>query len=99
MPRQRKNQGPPALQMNPADASESGLSNGAPVLAQNDRGSSTAVLHITDKVRPGVVVLEDRWSCQSEKTPSAVNLMTPASWTPCGQPAYNDIFVDVVLAT
>jgi len=98
MPRQRKNQGPPALQMNAADASERGLANGAPVLAKNDHGSLVVALHVTDKIRPGVVVLEDRWSCHSNMTPAAVNLMAPPTWTPAGQPAYNDIFVEVLPA-
>jgi anaerobic selenocysteine-containing dehydrogenase len=95
MPRHRKSQGPPALQMNAADAGARGLIDGDQVVAQNDQGSLAAALHVTDKVRPGVVVLEDRWSCHSDMTPAAVNLLTPAAWTPAGQPAYNDIFVDV----
>jgi anaerobic selenocysteine-containing dehydrogenase len=98
MPRQRKNQGPPALQMNAADASARGLINGDPVLAQNDHGSLITALRVTDKIRPGIVVLEDRWWCHSDETPAAVNYMAPASWTRAGQPSYNDIFVEVLPA-
>ena len=61
MPRQRKSQGPPVLQMNADDASTRGLVDGNTVVARNDRGSLVLALQVSDKIRPGMVVLEDRW--------------------------------------
>lgn len=51
---------------------------------------------VTDAVRPGTVVPEGKW-WQEAGTPGAVaNRLAPARWTPAGQPAHNDIFVEVV---
>lgn len=99
MERQRKNQGKPVLQMNAADAQERGLADGDTVMARNQRAGFRVALQITDKIRPGIVVLEGKWWCHPAETATVANRLAPDAWTEAGQPAYNDIFVDVLQAT
>ena len=95
MPRQRKSQGEPMLEMNPNDATSRGLSNGQQVALKNELGEIHAALQITDKVRPGVVALPGKWWSQPVETGAVANLLTPSAWSPGGQPAYNDTFATV----
>jgi anaerobic selenocysteine-containing dehydrogenase len=96
MPRQRKQQGNPMLEMNRADAEKLGLSDGAPVLAQNEKGTIGAELSLTDGICEGTVVLEGKWwwAPAAEMT-SVANRISRGCWTDAGQPTYNDIFVTV----
>jgi anaerobic selenocysteine-containing dehydrogenase len=48
--------GDPALWIHPQDAAARGLTNGQLVRVFNDRGSHLAVVEITERARPGVVV-------------------------------------------
>ena len=96
MPRQRKNQGLPVLQMNQSDASTRGLVDGSTVMARNDRASLVAALQVTDKIRSGTIALEGKWWCHPSETAVVANRLAPDEWTDAGQPAYNDIFVDVL---
>jgi anaerobic selenocysteine-containing dehydrogenase len=96
MPRQRKQQGSPTLEMNTADAERLGLSDGEPVLAQNDKGAIGAELSLTDGIVEGTVVLEGKWWwAPPAETASVANRISRGRWTDAGQPAYNDIFVTV----
>ncbi len=61
MPRHRKQQGSPTLEMNRADAERLGLSDGEPVLAQNEKGAIGAELSLTDGIVEGTIVLEGKW--------------------------------------
>lgn len=90
MPRQRKAEGRPTLQMHPDDASVRGLESGAEVRVHNKRGKLTAVLHVSDDSRQGTVVLPGKWWNQD-----AANLLTSMAYSPGGQPAYNDTYVEV----
>ncbi len=99
MQRQRKNQGKPVLQMNAADAHERGLADGDTVMARNKRAALRVALQITDKIRPGIVVLEGKCWCRPAETAAVANRLAPDAWSEAGQPAYNDIFVDVLPAT
>ena len=96
MPRQRKGEGRPTLDMNPVDAEARQLSDGQEIIAKNSRGEILARLRITDDVRPGVTSLPGKW--WSLDTGAVGNLLTPASWAPGGQPAYNETFVEVLEA-
>lgn len=96
MERQRQNQGQPALQMNGTDASARGLGNGANVIVHNKKGSLSVVLQVTDKVRVGTVSLEGKWWRHPSQSDIIANRLAPGAWSEVGQPAYNDIFVDVV---
>jgi anaerobic selenocysteine-containing dehydrogenase len=81
--------------MHPSDANERGLGDGSRVAIANTRGTVYAYLHITDAVRPGVVVLPGKWWGQPADTAAVANVLTPSAWSSEGQPAYNDTFVTV----
>jgi anaerobic selenocysteine-containing dehydrogenase len=90
MPRQRQAQGRPTLAISSSDAGARGLTDQQEVLVKNQQGAIRAWLHVTEDIRPGVVALPGKWW-------SAVgNLLTPPAWSPGGQPAFNDTFVEVV---
>ena len=95
LPKQRKAQGEPTLDMNPVDASHRGLSDGQQVVLKNERGKLNTALHVTDSVCSGVVSLPGKWWSQPTETGAVGNLLTPSVWSPGGQPAYNDTFVQV----
>lgn len=95
MPRHRAAQKHPTLQMHPADAAAWSVIDGRAARVHNEAAEIEVVIEVTDGVRPGTVVLEGKW-WQERGAPGAVaNRLAPARWTPAGQPAYNDIFVEV----
>ena len=98
MPRQREAQGAPALEMNPADAAARGLADGQSVVLANQRGEIQATLAVGDAICPGAVALAGKWWSEPAETAALANLLTPSSWSPGGQPAYNDTFVEVEAA-
>ena len=99
LPRQRKSQGQPTLEMNPADAVLRGLADGEQVVLGNERGEIHAALKVTDTISSGVVALPGKWWSQPIQTGAISNLLTPSSWTDAGQPAYNNTFVKVASAS
>jgi anaerobic selenocysteine-containing dehydrogenase len=98
MPRQRKAQGQPVLEMNPSDAAERGLVDGQHVVLRNGRGEVRAALAVTDAICAGAVALAGKWWSEPAETGAVVNLLSPSSWSPGGQPAYNDTFIEVEAA-
>jgi anaerobic selenocysteine-containing dehydrogenase len=94
--RQRQAQGRPTLEMAPTDAAGRGLNDGQRVQLRNAQGSVHATLRVSDAVAPGVVSLPGKWWSLPEEAGAAANLLGPSSWSPGGQPAYNDTFVEVV---
>jgi anaerobic selenocysteine-containing dehydrogenase len=95
MARQQKGEGGPVLAMHPDDAGRRGLTDGRPVVIRNDRGSLRATLRVTDTVRPGVVALPGKWWGEPAEGSAVGNLLTPSAWSPSGQPAFNDVRVEV----
>ena len=95
MPRQRKAQGRPLLEMNPSDAAERGLIDGQSVVLSNGRGEIRTALAVTDIIGAGAVALAGKWWSEPAETSAVANLLSPSSWSPGGQPAYNDTFVEV----
>ena len=95
MPRQRKSQGPPMLEINPDDAAERELSDGQRVVIKNDLGEVHASLKVTDSVCPGVVALPGKWWSLPAQTGAVANLLVDSAFSPGGQPAYNDTFVNL----
>ncbi len=96
MPRHQVAQKQPTLQIHPADAAACAVTDGAAVRLRSDAAEIAVLAEVTDAVRPGTVVLEGKW-WQVPGAPGAVaNRLAPARWTPSGQPAYNDIFVELV---
>jgi len=55
-----------------------------------------ATLHVTDSVPQGVVALAGKWWMQKEEIGPVANLLSSSLWSPGGQPAFNDTFVEVV---
>jgi anaerobic selenocysteine-containing dehydrogenase len=96
MPRQRKAQGRPTLQIHPSDAAARGLVEGDAAKVSNSRGWIEVTLNLSDAIVPGVVALEGKWWFSEFERPAVGNLLTPSSWSPGGQPAYNDTFVMIV---
>jgi len=94
--RQRRAQGRPTLDMAPIDATDRGLSDGQRVQLRNAQGTIHAMLHVTDAIVPGVIALTGKWWALPEEDGAVANLLSPAAWSPGGQPAYNDIFVEVI---
>jgi anaerobic selenocysteine-containing dehydrogenase len=95
-PRQRRAEGRPTLDMAPADAALRGLRDGEAVRLRNAQGAVPATLRVSDAVLPGVVSLPGKWWSPPEEEGAVANLLSPSAWSPGGQPAYNDIFVEVV---
>jgi anaerobic selenocysteine-containing dehydrogenase len=93
--RHRKAMRRPTLDMHSEDAAARGLADGDRVRIQNTRGAVHAWLRVTEAVRPGVVMLPGKWWSTAEETGAVANLLTPPSWSPGGQPAYNETFVEV----
>jgi len=53
-------------------------------------------LTLTDEIHRRVVALPGKWWIANGGTSVTVNdLMAPA-WSPAGQPAYNEVFVEVL---
>ena len=96
MARQRRSMERPTLEMNVADAEARGLAEGQRVTVRNAQGEVTAWLRVGDSVRTGVVSLAGKWWGQPAETSAVANVLTPSSWSPGGQPAYNDTFVVVL---
>ena len=96
MPRHSGQQGAPRLEVNPADALRLGLEDGALVEARNAQGALEAQLSVTDTVIAGTAVLEGKywWTAAPENTPVG-NRLTEGSWSPGGQPGFNDSFVEI----
>lgn len=90
MPRQRKAEGRPTLQMHPGDAAARALESGDEVRIHNERGALHAVLQVSDDIRQGVVALPGKWW-----NVDTGNLLTSMAYSPGGQPAYNDTHVEV----
>ncbi len=95
MPRQQAAMQRPTLDMHPADAAERGLVGGDAVTVTNDRDSLQVWLRVNDDLHQGVVALPGKWWGTPPETAAVANLLSPSSYSPHGQPAYNDTFVRV----
>ena len=90
MPAQQKAERRPTLHMHADDASARGLVSGSEIRVHNERGGLNAVLHVSGDIRQGTVALPGKWWAME-----AGNLLTSAAYSPGGQPAYNDTYVEV----
>lgn len=95
MPRQRTAMRRPTLEMHPLDADARGVIDGMRVDLRNARGQLRVSVRVTGDVHQGVVVLPGKWWSFPEESGALANLLTPSAWSPGGQPAYNDTFVEV----
>jgi ferredoxin-nitrate reductase len=67
--------GAPLLEVNPADAREHGLIDGARAEVISRRGAVTATVQITDRIRQGTVFLPMHWGAAQEQACEANRLM------------------------
>ncbi|WP_159791284.1 molybdopterin-containing oxidoreductase family protein [Croceibacterium salegens] len=96
--RQRRAQGAPSIDMHPADATARGLEQDDLARIWNEQGDLQALVNISEAVRPGIVSVAGKWWGAEEHGGAVANLLSPSRWSPEGQPAYNEIFVEVDLA-
>lgn len=97
MPRQRRSMERPLLQMGFEDAAARGLANGQAVEIRNGGGSLRVQLALAEGLHRGVVALPGKWwKADAGGAESAVNDLTPSTWSAAGQPAYNETFVEVL---
>ncbi|QIS17409.1 molybdopterin-containing oxidoreductase family protein [Nocardia terpenica] len=62
-PELRRRAGESRVTLHPDDAAARGITDGAPILVANDRGSFEAVAEVSDRVRPGVAATtKGRWA-------------------------------------
>lgn len=98
MPLQRQSQGRASIEINPEDASRLMLSDGDTIRASNGAANMQLPLRVTDTIRPGCAVLEGKWWGGDADQSAEVNRLTPARWSPLGQPAYNETWITIAKA-
>ena len=98
MPLQRQSQGRASIEINPEDASRLMLSDGDTIRASNGAANMQLPLRVTDTIRPGCAVLEGKWWSGDADQSAEVNRLTPARWSPLGQPAYNETWITIAKA-
>lgn len=91
MPAQQRAERRPTLHMHPDDASARGLAQGGEVLVYNPRGRVSAVLHVSPDIMAGTVALPGKWW----ENMAAPNVLISPLYSPGGQPAYHDVYVEV----
>ncbi|TNJ41820.1 molybdopterin-dependent oxidoreductase [Phaeobacter sp. B1627] len=89
--------GPEVLEVHPADAAARGLGDDEFVAVENQRGSVTFRLRISDAMRPGVVyAAKGTWRQSSQTGLTANALISSALRTDIGDGAcYNETFVEL----
>jgi len=95
MPAQQRAERHPTLHMHPDDASARRLAQSTEVRVYNERGSVNAVLHVSSDILAGTVALPGKWW----ENMAAPNVLIPALYSPGGQPAYHDVYVEVTPST
>lgn len=95
MPRHRSAMQEPTVELHPDDAAARGLDDGDRVEVRNASAAVQARLRLGDDTSAGVAVLVGKW-WSADVGGAGVNGLAPAAWSPGGQPAYNETFVDVV---
>jgi anaerobic selenocysteine-containing dehydrogenase len=89
--RQRTAQGEPVVVVHPDDAQHAGLDDGQTVRVGNDRGSFLATAHVSDEVRPGVVVAPMGWWSEAHLDGLGPQATTSQRLTALGHaPIFND---------
>ncbi len=86
----------PKLDLNAADATRRGIASGDLVRIVNDRGSFTAIAHVTDRARPGIVVSPSIWWKKLAPDRANANAVTSQALTDLGRAAtFYDCLVEV----
>lgn len=97
--RLRRRQGPPRVLLAPEDARARGIGDGDAVRVFNDRGAARFTAEVTDRTRPGVVVVEGIWWHRFHPGGRGVNVLTSDRETDLGGgPALHSNLVEVAPA-
>ena len=95
MPRQRQSQGIPSIELHAEDARRQGLNEGDWVIVKSPAASLRITLKVSEDAMPGIAVMQGKWWGGEEETSGQMNRLSPSSWSPGGQPAYNETYVTV----
>jgi len=99
LPRQRRIAGEPGVTIHPEDAAKRGIAEARVVRVFNDRGSFTALAHVSDTVRPGVVVAPLGYWRKFSRSNSTVNAANSSLLADLGNaPTFSDNLVEVEAA-
>ena len=91
----RRREGPPSCILHPDDAAARGLADGARVRLFNERAEVGLVLHVSDEVRPGTVLVPGQRP-DGETLAGTVNMLCSDRFTDLGDGAtYQSTFLDV----
>jgi anaerobic selenocysteine-containing dehydrogenase len=97
--RLRRRQQPPAVFIAPDDAAARGIDDGESVRVFNDRGEARFTARVTDRTRPGVLVIEGLWWHRFHPGGRNVNVLTSDRETDIGGgPALHSNLVEVARA-
>jgi anaerobic selenocysteine-containing dehydrogenase len=96
LPGHRDREGGPYIKLCAADAEALGVVEGDNATAYNDRGTVTAPVRITNRVRPGLVIVPFAWSAADHPYGGVANSLTNPTLTNWGGGvAYNDTRVAI----
>ena len=98
MPRQRKSEREPCLEIHPTDAGSRGIANGSLVRVSNDRGEFTLTAIVSDRVRTGLVTVPFAWWSSLTPSGGSANLLTNDTLSDWGGGAgFHDTLVQVTV--
>jgi anaerobic selenocysteine-containing dehydrogenase len=96
MPHQRRIAGEPGVTLHPEDAARRGIAEARVVRVFNDRGSFKALAHVSDAVRPGVVVAPLGYWRKFSRSNSTVNAANSSVLADLGNaPTFSDNLVEI----
>ena len=96
LPHQRRIVGEPTVTLNPADAAEREIGEGRAVRVFNQRGAFEAMAHLSDAVRPGVVVAPLGHWRKFSRAAGTVNAVNSAALADLGNaPTFSDNLIEV----
>ncbi|HWG05796.1 MAG TPA: molybdopterin oxidoreductase family protein [Beijerinckiaceae bacterium] len=99
LPRQRRIAGEPGVTIHPEDAAKRGIAEAQAVRVFNDRGSFEALAHLSDAIRPGVVVAPLGHWRKFSRSHSTVNAANSSVLADLGNaPTFSDNLVEVEAA-
>jgi anaerobic selenocysteine-containing dehydrogenase len=91
----KRREGPVKCILHPSDASARNLMHGDTVGLHNDRARVRMVLHVSDEVRPGVVLVPGQRSDEDDES-GTVNMLCSDRFTDIGEGAtYQSTYLDV----
>ena len=84
------------MEIHPADAAARGLVNGMMARVFNDRGAFEVKVHVSERIRPGVVLAWGVWWHKFTHGKRNVNAVTSQALTDLGRgPTFYDCLVEV----